>query len=217
MSKYESRSIKVEMRVDNETKEIVGTIPFDQETVVGNYFREVIRSSFFDRAINDGDDIVAWVEHGLHGELPFAGTRNNTLKLTNNGDHLEWRAKPVEATDVDILRTRLESGLVNATSFSFQVDDSDKDQVIWDRSEKDKLPLRELRSASRILDVSPVTFAAYGGTSLGLRADQRSAESIYKEYADSVVIQEDSPEDRGASEVQEDRDMAGVIDILLNH
>lgn len=214
-SKFEFRSFNGEVRFDQEKRQIVGRIPFNKEAVVAGLFREVVRSSFFNRAIEEGDDIVAWAEHG-QGHLPFARTANGSLTLIPHEDHLEWRAAPVEAEDVNNLIARIEGGVMTGTSFMFLADDNDPDEVKWDRSERDKLPLRELRKAKRVVDVSPVTFPVYGGTSVGLRSELRSAESVYREWEDSVGIQEDSTEDRGESEVQESRDMTGVIDLILN-
>jgi HK97 family phage prohead protease len=210
--------MEVEFRVDEDTHEVVGYIPFNKETVIGGLFREVIRPGFFSRAIEEGDDVVARAEHGMHGELPFARTTNGSLKLIEHEDRLEWRATPVKAIDVDNLIARMKARIIDATSFAFQVNDSNPEQVRWDESEVEngKLPLRELKSAARVLDVSPVTFAAYEGTSLGFRAEERSAESVYEEFASSTSL---SGTDEGELEErsQVDRDMSTAISVILNH
>ena len=181
-------AIQTELRIDEDSREIVGKIPYNTETVIGGIFREVIRSEFFTRAIKERDDVVAWAGHGEGGSLPFARTTveggAGNLRLIDRGDHLEWRATSVDARDVDDLLVRVRAGVIDATSFAFVADDQDPEQVHWDRSEtKDgKLPLRELLSASRIFDVSPVVFAAYDNTSVGLR----SAESIFNDHLQSL-------------------------------
>jgi len=209
----ERRSIEgAEMRVDADSRTITGRIPYNKETVIGGMFREVIRPTFFNRAIKDGDDVVAQAQHG-DGYLPFARTTAGNLKLRDMGDHLEWRAEAIEATDVDELLARVRTGIINATSFAFTVDESSAEQVVWDRSEKDKLPLRELLSANRIYDVAPVVYAAYEGTQVGLR----SAESIYQDHVNSLEAQELPEEDEPESVRQVPTDPDFVAEEILNH
>jgi hypothetical protein len=86
------------------------------------------------------------------------------------------------------------------------VDDSNPDQVKVDRSERGKLPLRELLSAERCYDVSPVVFAAYDNTSIGFRAGEfRSAESVYTEYVQSLDRQEPARDATGADATAQER------------
>jgi len=208
--KKERRSVEsAEIRVDADSRTIVGRIPYDSETVIGGWFREVIRPGFFKRAIAEGDDIVAQAQHG-EGYLPFARTKAGNLDLIDHRDHLEWRAEAIEAADVDELLARIRSGVIDATSFAFTVDDDDNDQVHWDRSEKDKLPLRELKSANRIYDVAPVVFAAYESTGLGLR----SAESVLQDHVQSLEWQEPESDDAKRAEEQELEDAQRVMDLI---
>lgn len=191
----ERRTVDGELRVDGASRTIIGRIPYNVETVIGYGgwgFREVIRPTFFRRAIAERDDVVAQAQHG-EGYLPFARTTAGNLVLVDHSDHLEWRAEAIEASDVDELIARIRSRVINATSFAFTVDDEDNEQARWDRSEKDKLPLRELLSAERVYDVSPVVFAAYETTEVGLR----SAEAVYQHQLQSSLRQvpadDDSP------------------------
>lgn len=219
--KKEFRNAEARAEVDEKTREIVGRIPFDSETVIGGYFREVIRPGFFARAIADGDDVVARVEHGMHGELPFARVKSGNLTLTETADYMEWRAQPIDAPDVTSLMARLESGdgsapVMDGTSFAFRVEDSDPEQVRWHDSEDGMLPLRELISAKQVSDVSPVTFAAYEGTSVGLR----SAETIFNEYVTSTGADEPKPSDDDAQRAAapkpvDEGEIADVVDMLL--
>jgi phage head maturation protease len=113
---------------------------------------------------------------------------------------------------VDDLLVRVRTGVIDATSFAFLADDLDPDQVHWDRSEvKDgKLPLRELLSANRIFDVSPVVFAAYDNTSVGLR----SAESVFNDHIQSLEGQVPEGDDDAEREGLELDRARAIVEVL---
>lgn len=128
-------------------------IPYDVETDV-LWWREVIRPSFFQRAIEESQDIVAWYQHGDGGQFPLGRVSSGHLVLEQTATGLRALATPPDRPWVQDLITSLERKDVNGSSFAFY--------ALKERwtEEEGKPPLRELLDGE-IWDVSPVVFPAY--------------------------------------------------------
>lgn len=132
---------------------------FDQETRIRDFY-EVISPAAFDRALRENQDVVLLANHE---GLPLAATYAGNLHLSKDGTGLAVRSELPDTTmgrDVEAL-TR--AGILRSMSFGFQVRDEE-----WS-SRDGGGDLRTIKDVD-LFDVSVVTFPAYAGTDLALRA-----------------------------------------------
>lgn len=125
-------------------------------------FREVIMPGAFDRALREGHDVRALVNH--NPDLILGRTTAETLDLAIDDHGLRVEIFP---PGTQIARDLLESigrGDVSGMSFSFRVIPGGDD---W-RTEGDQV-IREVRDVE-LFDVSPVAFPAYPQTQVDARA-----------------------------------------------
>ncbi len=183
-NRLERRSMVVrELRADVDSRKIEGyAAVFGEETDIGGMFREVIRPGAFARAIREEQDVRALWNHNADHVL--GRTKAGTLELEEDKRGL-WIS--VDPPDTQFARDLMESiarGDVDQMSFAFR---AVKEQ--W-TERKDEPSLRELVDLD-LYDVSPVTFPAYEGTSVGLR----SAEAVFNDHVRSLAGQASSEED----------------------
>ena len=185
--------LRAETVSDSDLKTITGYAAiFNQEADIGGMFREVIRSGAFSRAIEERQDVRALWNH--NPDTILGRTVADTLSLNEDERGLKITIDPPDTSAGRDMVESINRGDVTTMSFAFAARTE-----TW-TEEDGKLPLRELVDVD-LFDVSPVTYPAYSGTSVGLR----SAEDIYKQHLDSVG-QEPSTEDTDA-DGSKDRDM----------
>jgi HK97 family phage prohead protease len=198
----ERRELRVAgLRVDGETRSIAGhAATFNQETVIAGLFREVIRPGAFKRALAEGQDVVAWYQHGKGAPLPLGRTTATppTLRLAEDERGLRFEIDPPATQSADELREAIKRGDVTGMSFAFDVRMHEDEN--WDDSEvgSGKLPLRELLNVD-LFDVSPVVFPAYQGTSV----HARSAEEVLEAHKPVAVPETPAEPEQSCSEPQE--------------
>ena len=132
---------------------------FDTPTDLGN-FQEVIEAGAFTRALDEGQDVRALVDHDPARVI--GRTKNNTLELREDKRGLFTR---IELPDTSVgrdLAILVERGDLDAMSFGFTVR-SDR----WERTEG-----RNVRYIEDVdlFDVSVVAFPAYADTTVALRS-----------------------------------------------
>jgi len=177
--------VEVETRNDKDAK-IVGlaSVYFDgSESTEFRLFDNVVERILpgaFDRALADGDDVVALYNHNENFVL---GRTPNTLELNSTEQGLEYRIDPPDTQYAKDLQTSISRGDIRGSSFAFQVEEQD-----W--IEEDDKIVREVRSV-RLSDVSPVTRPAYSATSTGLRSldDCSEAKQAYDAWREQVDTQ----------------------------
>ena len=160
----------VEVRNDNDIIKVSGyAAVFDEETVIYDMFREVIKPGAFRDAVGR-DDVVFLVNHE---GLPLARTRSGTLKLSEDdrGLFMETELDP-EDPDVRSIVPKMKRGDLDKMSFAFSVDSSNEQ---W--SDDEEMPLRSVEKVS-LYDVSIVNFPAYEGTEIGLRSKDKAVQSL---------------------------------------
>jgi uncharacterized protein len=150
---------------------------FNSETTIHTSFgafREVIRPGAFTRALLEGQDVVAWYQHGKGGPLPLGRTKSGTLRLSQDNRGLAFELDMPDTSAARDLAVSVERRDVNEASFAFEpaADGGER----WTNGEPS---LRELLDLN-IFDISPVVFPAYPSTSVGLR----SAADVYREHLD---------------------------------
>lgn len=146
---------------------------FEQETIIGGWFKEVIERGAFDNT--DFKDVIMSVNHDLK-RIPLARSRNNnansTLQLQVDQQGLDTRAE----LDVDnnmeakALYSAVGRGDISGMSFIFSVRDE-----TWEGLDTD-LPTRRIKDIAKVFEISAVSFPAYAGTDINAR-DQQALDS----------------------------------------
>lgn len=167
--------IPAEIRSDENGISVVGyAAVFNQETVIGGMFREVIRPGAFRDAIGR-DDVVFLINHN---GLPLARTRSGTLTLEEDDKGLRV-SSVLDPNDPDVasIAGKMRRGDLDKMSFAFF-----PEVQTWD--ETGDIPLRSIESV-RLFDVSVVTTPAYEGTDIALRSltDHRKSVSAFNYHA----------------------------------
>lgn len=131
---------------------------------------ERIMPGAFDDAIKE-DDVRALLNHDPNQLLARTG---NDLKLSVDNIGLRYEF-PVDENDPDHLRTvaKINRGDLSGSSFGFSV----KERRWVEFEDYDVMELYKVK----LFDVSPATFPAYEGTSVGLR-NQDGLDEVRKEY-----------------------------------
>lgn len=127
-------------------------------------FIETVRNGAFGRALNEGQDVRALINHD--SGLILGRTAAGTLKLAEDSTGLHYQ---VDAPDTSYARDLAESmkrGDVTQSSFTFRVRQDD-----WQREGRGRL--RTLIDVD-LLDVSPVTYPAYEDTESGVLGAARA-------------------------------------------
>lgn len=138
---------------------------FNQETRIGEYFREIIEPDAFANA--DMSNVFLFANHKI--EIPLArssANKESTMALSVDEKGLFMRATLDTANNVDAkkLYSAVQRGDVSGMSFAFSVNDEE-----W-KDLKTDLPLRIIRSISKVYEVSVVTFPAYETTDVQARS-----------------------------------------------
>ena len=177
MNKEIRFSQPAEIRAEGDDIRVEGyAAVFNEETNIGDWFREVIAPGAFRDAIGR-DDVVFLVNHE---GLPLARTRSGTLSLVEDGRGLLMSASlDQDDPDVQQIVPKMKRGDLDKMSFAFRAeaekweDDGDADR---------DMPLRTVERAS-LYDVSIVTNPAYDGTEIGLRGLEMHRQSKTNNHA----------------------------------
>jgi len=158
----EKRAVPFEVRAGEDGKpKLRGlAVVFNSETVIGNYFREVIRPGAFTKTLGERDIKMLW-NHDTN--FPLGSTRAGTLALHESARGLEVDNDPPSLGMNAGFLESIERGDVSQMSFGFEVV---KENVTRFEGEMD---LREILEV-KLWEVSPVTFPAYTDTEIGARA-----------------------------------------------
>jgi hypothetical protein len=176
----EIRAFDFEVRADQNDEHghfLAGRpIVFGERADLG-YYEEIIERGALDTT--DLKDVRFLVNHNTD-MIPLARSRNNndhsTMQLTVDNDGLEIRVDLDTENNADArsLYSAVGRGDITGMSFMFAVD---KDS--WDDANTDH-PIRHVRSISRVIEVSAVTFPAYSQTSIQTRGLSDALDSAKK-------------------------------------
>lgn len=162
----------VTVRADGETRTLHGyAAVFNRETVIGDFFREIIEPGAFKSAIKDGD-VRGLFNH--NPDMVLGRQTPKTLKLEEDKTGLRYVIDPPDTTFGRDVVTLVERGDVTGSSFGFTVK-----RDSWTRPSKPgELPLRTIHEVDWLRDVGPVTFPAYEETSVQARDAATAANQI---------------------------------------
>lgn len=156
---------------------------FDEETRIGNWFREVIRPGAFTEVLKRKDDASFLINHD---GLPMARVGSGTLKLTQDSRGLAMETT-LNPDDPDVARIvpKMERGDLSKMSFAFSLYPDGKHT--WTEEGDDELELREIVRVGSLFDVSIVTDPAYSGTEIALRSLQDFRKARGNEQPDAAA------------------------------
>lgn len=154
---------EIELRARGEKpRMIVGYASvFDQLSQVMWDFREKMAPGTFASSIENGDDVRALWNHDA--SFVLGRTKAGTLSLAEDERGLRVEITPPDSPLVQSFLASIERGDVSQMSIGFSVLDEE-----WDKDEQGQF-IRTVRKV-KLYDVSPVTFPAYTGTEVALRA-----------------------------------------------
>lgn len=132
---------------------------FNEETRIKDFW-EQIDPAAFNRAIREKHDVVLLANHD---GLPLGATYSGTLRLGTDARGLAFDNDLPDTTLGRDVRELTARGDLRSCSFGFQVRDEE-----WS-VKPDGSQLRTIRDVD-LFDVSVVTFPAYAGTDVALRA-----------------------------------------------
>lgn len=156
---YEMRAV-----VDGDgKKKIVGyAAKFNKETQIMG-FREKIAPGAFDDVLDQ--DVRALFNHDPNHVL--ARTKSGTLELEVDDTGLKYEFFPPDTTAGKDLVESIARGDIDQSSFGFIVKTD-----TWTRN-NDGTDVRTIKKVGQLLDISPVTYAAYEDTAVALRSRKR--------------------------------------------
>ena len=129
-------------------------------------FREVCRKGMFARSIRSKADVRCL--HNHRAELLLGRTKSGTLRCAEDNTGLEFECDLPDTTVGNDVRELCRRGDLDEMSFGFIAQDQE-----WEDGEDErhggKCAIRNLLDVD-LLDVSPVTYPAYGGTSVHVRS-----------------------------------------------
>lgn len=191
--KNEIRSFSFEVRAEQDEEHghfLTGRpIVFGERTDLG-WYDEIIERGALD--VTDLKDVRFLVNHNVD-MIPLARSRNNTdnstmqMSVDEDGMVIRVNLDTENNADAKSLYSAVGRGDISGMSFMFNVDAD-----AWDDIES-KHPTRRIRSISRVLEVSAVTFPAYSATSIQTRglsdALESARDSLESEKARMAAIE----------------------------
>ena len=160
-------------------------IVFGQRTDLG-WYDEIIEQGALD--LTDLKDVRFLVNHNTE-MIPLARSRNNndnsTMQMTVDQDGMMIRTNldTENNADAKALYSAVARGDISGMSFMFSVDKDSWDDVNTEH------PTRHIRSISRVMEVSAVTFPAYSQTSIQARGLSDALDGA-KESLESVKAEQ---------------------------
>lgn len=196
--RYTQAPVKVEKRAegDKDVAIIEGyAAKYNQETVIGGWFREVVRPGFFDSVLTQ--DVRCLINHLPQYILARCKEGKGTLELFLDEVGLGYRFETPNISYAKDLQVSIERGDVSQSSFSFTASEER-----WTEKEGE-LDLRELLKCETLYDVSPVTFPAYEGTEVGKRSWEAHVAEKEKRQKDKNTNTESSSRAEGPKKLDE--------------
>jgi uncharacterized protein len=139
---------------------------FNEETVIGSWFRErILPGAFKDSLAND--DIRVAFNHSPNAIL--GRTSAKTARLSEDEQGLRYEA---DAPDTQAGRdtvTSIKRGDITGSSFQFEVENDADEEWDFSQTKQGKLPLRTIKRA-KLWEGGPVAWPAYEKTTVSARA-----------------------------------------------
>jgi hypothetical protein len=172
---------------------------YNRETVIGNFFREVIRPGAFSRVLSENPDVVATPNHNW--DVVLGRTISGTLTLEDRDKEGLFYRAAINPADQEAMNfySRVQRKDIRHSSFAFTVR-----KELWTNPENpNDLPLRAVLEVAQLYDVSPVTFPAYPTTTASVRSQveaiQQEMEQASQAASGGAEDEPSNPDKAGAS------------------
>lgn len=186
MNKLEHRSYAFDIDAETEENVLVGRpIVYENKTDIGD-FDEIIKAGALDKT--DLKDVRFLVNHDT-SKIPLARSRRNNANSTmqlipdEKGMSIKVKLDTENNTDARSLYSAVKRGDVSGMSFAFSVDKEE-----WSNLNTEH-PTRNIRSISKVVEVSAVTFPAYDATSINARDGEEALKNARKELDEARAKQ----------------------------
>ena len=157
-------ALEVRQEGEDEPRRLVGyAAVFDSPAEIMPGFIEEVAPGAFSRAISEGQDVRALINHDA--SLLLGRTSSGTLRLSEDDRGLRVEIDPPDTQAARDLAVMIERGDLNQMSFGFRVVD---EEIEMDENRNLHRRLTDVDLA----DVSPVTFPAYADTAIAQRKAQ---------------------------------------------
>lgn len=198
----ENRAITEDEKANGYIGALRGTIPYNKDSHRlgkrgrNKQFIERIAPGAFDRSVNDGEIMVM----AGHTDDPLMGLARNgrNLTISSNESAMTWEALvPDTRAGKDLLHL-VEMGIINGTSFEFEVDGPDGES--WDS--------RDARTDGRLIKkatlraFNPVTWPAYANSSLMVEVRRKDGRVEFAQ-PETEPAEEQAPEVRAYDPAQD--------------
>jgi HK97 family phage prohead protease len=192
--KIERRVLNLNVRAaeDGEKKFIEGDAAvFNQETVIGDWFREMIDPGAFKRVLAEKPDVIAAYNHNW--DVVLARTTNGTLTLEETDASLRYRAE-INPNDPEAISVyeKVKRGDVPQASFAFTV----RSEEWVNPPDRKELPLRRITEVDELYDVGPCTFGAYPQASAQARSKAVEFQTVEDVLGQEPVAEQADPQEQ---------------------
>jgi uncharacterized protein len=139
---------------------------FNEETVIGSWFRERILPGAFKDSLAT-DDIRVAFNHSPNAIL--GRTSAGTARVTEDERGLRYEADAPDTQPGRDTVTSIKRGDITGSSFQFEVENDADEEWDYSQTKQGKLPLRTIKRA-KLWEGGPVAWPAYENTTVSARA-----------------------------------------------
>ena len=194
MMEKEQRNHKGEIRAIDENTISGYCVRFNEESLDMGFI-ETIEKGAVTQEVIDKSDVFCLFNHDDDMVLGRSLHNKGNLKLSVDENGVKYECKLLDNELAKTVRSYIQAGLVDTSSFAFSIDPEDETAQEWKRL-PDGTITRTIRKIDRLYDSSPVWCAAYPSTSCSCRAfdefkkaeEKRNAErkAEYDEYRQKI-------------------------------
>ena len=194
MMEKEQRNHKGEIRAVDENIISGYCVRFGEESLDMGFI-ETIEKGAVTQDVIDKSDVFCLFNHDDDMVLGRSLHNKGNLKLSVDENGVKYECKLLDNELAKTVRSYIQAGLVDTSSFAFSIDPEDETAQEWKRL-PDGTITRTIRKIDRLYDSSPVWSAAYPSTSCSCRAfdefkkaeEKRNAErkAEYDEYRQKI-------------------------------
>ena len=194
MMEKEQRNHKGEIRAIDENTISGYCVRFNEESLDMGFI-ETIEKGAVTQEVIDKSDVFCLFNHDDDMVLGRSLHNKGNLKLSVDENGVKYECKLLDNELAKTVRSYIQAGLVDTSSFAFSIDPEDEKAQEWKRL-PDGTITRTIRKIDRLYDSSPVWSAAYPSTTCSCRAfdefkkaeEKRNAErkAEYDEYRQKI-------------------------------
>lgn len=160
---------------------------YGARTIIWGLFEEEISDGFFNRALDQKQDVRSLYNHDPN--FPLARTKSGTLTLRVDEKGLWTESRTPNTPIANSIVESIRRGDVDGMSFAFTVK---RQEWVFAEEGSGKMDLRKLLEIDTLYDVGPVTYPAYEQTSVKVREETtrayQEARARWQERSKKVMV-----------------------------